>query len=1007
MAAPTPAHAFSPATDPPAHAPSPETAAAASSPATLAATRASSTDPLSIVDAGVYLVVLRDQPLASYRGELQGYPATAASAGRRFTAHRASVERYEARLLDQQRRVLTSVGSPQTLYSYTTALNGFAAQLTPQQIKQLRLMPDVLTVEPDRVLPLDRVMSSGPGFSRISGNPSVNSSGPARALRRTWGQVGGVSQAGKGVVIGMIDSGIWPENPSFDGVPLDRVERHTRFPGFSGECERGERWTAGLCNENVLAALFFVEGYGLRDLAAAEFASPRDGSGHGSHTAGLAAGNAGVDVRIDAQHFGQVSGMAPAAGLAVYKACWTAPDPADDGCSTVDIVKAIDTAVSDGVDVLNYSIGGGPSTASAGRLNAIQLAFLNAASGGVFVATSAGDTGPRPASVGPASPWVTTVGATNTGAFRGVVRLGEGSVITGSMVSDVSTRFLPLLYGDAAAAAGTDAQEAALCFPGSLDAAQVKGALVLCDRGVGSRVSKSTAVATAGGLAMVLANGTRGHTDADVHEVPTVHVPRGGGQIIKHYLATDADPSAALTPSTKPFDHPPTIADFSARGPAGGTDLLEPDLVAPGASRLAAVAPPSNLGRLWDIYSGTSMAAPQVAGLAAILASRHPRWSPGTVKSAMMTSAIHVTKGAALHEQGAGVLNPASALDPGLVFDSGPKDWQGYARGRGSARPTAGSGVVPRLEGYDLNSPSIAVDSLVGDLTVVRRVTNVSEEAETFVADRTGLRGIDVSVTPSTLIVQSGERRTFRVSFSVRRPARYGEYADGAITWRGSAGHVVNSPVVVRPEYVRAPVAVSAEGAQQRVVEITSTAGVTGTVQATLAGPVAGETVGFELAPASFDSRQPGEVAGTGRQSFTVRRRTAAVRFEAVGDSGDVDVYVYRDDVLLAAATSRSAHEVITIDDPRSGHYDVYTNAVPPAKVRDTAGDDTTSATLTSWVVPKRSSATAALTPHQAKVTGGEPFTVRVDGRQLPSTKRWFGVVTFDKSSRPTYVSIS
>ncbi|MBA2443832.1 MAG: S8 family peptidase [Nocardioidaceae bacterium] len=992
----------------------PASAATSLSPISLHAAAPHQAEPV-----GTFVVVLRDAPLASYTGGIEGYDATAPAAGRRFNAHRSTMTPYRDRLLASQRRLLASIGNPDTIYSYTTVLNGFAAELTSLQLKELQSMPAVLVVEPERILALDSPAGRGRTLSGGS-SPSAGPAGTTAALERAWRSVGGLASAGKGVVIGLVDSGIWPENPSFDGVPLDRVQRHTRFPGFTSRCKEGERWEAATCTEKVLGARYFLRGFGRSEVAAAEFLSPRDGSGHGSHTAATAGGNAGVDVAIQGQKFGHVSGVAPAAALAIYKACWIAPDPADDGCSSVDTLKAIDTAVSDGVDVLNYSINGDVAASSPPRtLDAIELAFYHAAAAGVFVATSAGDRGPDSATVAHNSPWVTTVAATALGGFEGGIRLGDGIRVKGSIVSAQQAGPLRLVDGASSAAAGYTEHQAALCSIGSLDAMQVKGAMVLCNRGIGSRLSKSLAVSQAGGSAMVLANDSAGHTYADVHAIPTLHVTRAGGNDVRRYIARDSAPTGTLLPTPDAVRPPVIVADFSSRGPAPDDGLLKPDLAAPGTGVLAAVAPPSNLGRLWDLYSGTSMAAPQVAGVAALLRSEHGDWSPAAIQSALMTTADRLSGRVSPLDQGAGALDPQEAIDPGLVYDAGRDEWSRYVQRLGVGhRPSRAALHSPgrRWDATDLNAASIAIGSLVGDRRVTRSVTNVSESTERFVAGHTGLRGIGVAVNPSAMTLRPGQSRSFEVSLSARSSARYGEYAAGTLTWTGSRGHIVESPTVVRPEHADAPLEVT--GTSRGPVEITAQAGITGTVRASVSGPVGARPVRLQLDRAFFDPRLPLAASAAGIQSFDVPTETAAVRFEVASDAtaDDVDLHVYREGRLVAFASSSSSRERLTLLDPEPGDYAVYVN-VPPAsgEVKNAhfprspalVSQDPAQVTFTGWVLPGRVKPSVELEPRQIKVTGGRTFSVEIDTAALPISRRWFGLVRYDKSADVTHLTIN
>ncbi len=958
---------------------------------------------------GVYLVVLGDQPLATYDGGLDGYAATAPESGERFDADRPSVAPYRTHLLAEQDRVLAALGDPDRLYSFTTAVNGFAARLSTAQVKQVRSMPDVVAVERNKT-------------AHLQGTPTLGSQPTTRDPRRqgapsgVWKSVGGPDEAGQGIVVAVIDSGIWPENPSFAGVPLDHDSLATTLPGFSGSCQPGESWTTDSCNAKVVAARHFVKGFGAANVAGAEYLSPRDGSGHGSHAAAIAAGNQGVDVSIGGQEFGRVSGVAPAARLAVYKVCWTAPNPADDGCSTADAVKAIDQAVNDGVDVINYSIGGS-STAFAG---VVDRAFLHAAAAGVFVSTAAGDTGSAHSTVAHPSPWVTTVAASRQPSYVGSVTLGNGESYTGTMVSDQPVVAAPVVYaGDVPAVQASDA-EAAQCRPGSLDAEAVDEAIVVCDRGVVARLAKSGEVARAGGAAMVLVNQTRLDTEADVHAVPTVHVTNADGDAVMAYLATAGPAATASLTRTQDNDGVSSrIADFSARGPslASEGDILKPDLSAPGVGILSAVAPPSNLGRLWDLYSGTSMAAPRIAGLAALVAAEHPSWSPAGVKSAMMTTATSLFDKREPLAEGAGEVRPhavrsGALLDPGLVYDAGYDDWRPLLRDLSPPAPgfdetgltdVDGTALARPVDATELNQASIAVGSLVGDQAVTRTVTNVSHRAETYTATLTGMRGIEVAVSPSRLTLQPGEARSFEVTFNATSSAAYQRFGSGTLSWQGSRGrHVVASPVVVQPEWLRAPPAIHAVGPNGHVA-IEAEAGVTGTLSATAVGLVGADPVPLLLEPGGFDAEAPTPDSSTAVRPLLVPTDDAVVRLslDAIDDGDDLDLYVYSGARLVAAAVTSSADEELLLTDLSAGWYDVYVNSA----ASDSGG--TTAATMTSWVVPSSASEGFRLAPRKVTVSGGQAFHLGVEWSGLDDSMRWFGYVSYDNSDRRTYVTIN
>ena len=807
-------------------------------------------DPFRATAPGVYVVTLAAPPAASYA-------ATRPADGKRFDRDRPAVTAYVDRLRAAQDRLIAAIGDPAVLYHYTTALNGFAATLTSEQVKQVRAAEGVVLVERSTKQRVDGARTASPLTRRAS--PAVGSS--SRRLlgldgpRGAWAKHGGPERAGAGVVIGVVDSGIWPENPSFTGLPQRTPGTAAQLPGFRGDCAVGEEWAADDCSDKLVSARWFVNGFGEENVASAEYLSPRDGTGHGSHVASTAAGDHGVRVQVDGQRFGTTSGMAPAARLAVYKACWTAPDPAQDGCTTADTVAAVDQAVSDGVDVLNYSVSGSDRPD-----DSVERAFLGAASAGVFVATSAGNRGGGADTVSHVSPWVTTVAASTHHVFQGAVRLGDGRSLVGAMISDQPVREAPLRLGSDVAAAGASPDAARRCQTGSLDAAKAEGAVVVCERGAGARVDKSSTVASAGGVGMVLANPHHQSTDADVHAVPTVHLDAAESAALRSYVRT-AGPraTAALDPRGATAVGVPSIAGFSGRGPAlgAGGDVLKPDLTAPGVSVLGAVAPPSDSGRSWDIASGTSTSAPHVAGLAAFIAGVHPGWSAARIKSAMMTTAYDLQGRHGPLVEGAGHVDPSSFLDPGLVFDMSPAGWQ---------RVLDGSTDVS-----DVNTPTLAVGDLVGPTTVTRRITNVSNRRESYSVRKQGLADVDVQAFPATVILRPGQSRTVRLRITARPSATVDRDVTGWLVWRGER-HRVRIPVAVRPTVVAAPRQVDGTGDAGTVV-VKGRSGNGRTVKLRSTGLVPARTTALSLTPGSFDVDRPEADADT-----TVRTRGGADR---------------------------------------------------------------------------------------------------------------------------------
>lgn len=979
---------------------------AASGAATAAPPPAPSVD---LVD-GTYVVIFDQAPSATYTGGVPGYAATKASNGRTFDHSRGQVKKYEDYLAAEQTEALAEVGA-EALYSYTTAINAAAVHLTAEQASSLLQHKDVLAVAPDEARSLDTV--SSPEFLGLEGSGGD-----------VWGQLGGVDEAGDGVVVGVIDSGYWPESASFAGDPLPTAKSvSASAPGpvwstgsssggakptlfykadggvFTGACVSGEQFAATTCNDKVISARYFDSGFvssvKRKDWSDAEFRSARDGDGHGSHTASTAAGNHGVPMTIEGRSFGEGSGMAPAAKLAVYKVCWEDNDPDSGGCYTSDSIAAINQAVKDGVDVINYSISGATTTV----VDAVEYAFFGAASAGVFVAASAGNSGPGASTVAHNSPWVTTVAASTHALYEGTVQLGEGGPLyKGASISDTGlpTQTTTVL-STAAGLAGADATEVRLCTPGTLDPAVVTGTIVVCDRGVIDRVAKSAAVLQAGGVGMILANTSPGSLDADFHSVPTVHVDEVAGAAIKAHVT--AGGTTALLPGnlTDEATPVPQIAGFSSRGPALANDssLLKPDISAPGVSVIAAVAPPSGEGRDFDLKSGTSMSSPHIAGLAALYLGEHPLWTPAAVKSAMMTTAYDL-KGADGEPvadpfaQGAGHVDPTRFFEPGLVVESGAADWAKFFTGQGLDL-TGGESIDPA----DLNYPSIAVGQLPGSRTVSRTFTAVTPG--TYTVD-VQVPGFAVTTSASALtFAAAGEKQTLDITFT-RDSATLAAWSSGFVTLTGP--ETVRMPVALRPVSVAAPAEVSGSGAAGSV-DVTVGAGFTGDLEVSQAGFAEGTVQSGNLAPGDTLEYVVDVVAGTSFARFDL---------DAGNDEADLDLYVYRMNAagtaLVAVAgqsATGSADERVDLLAPAPGKYYVVAEGYANA-----AGESTTAFTQTDYLVTDATTLGAmTVTPNPVPVTQGEESTFQVSWSGLDAAKPYLGWVGYDGALAPTIISVN
>ena len=958
--------------------------------------------------AGRYIVVLAGKPAATYDGGTPGLAATKPQNGRKLDAERPEVQRYQAHLENQQESV-AGAENIQIKHKYTAAINGFSADLTAEQAVKLAKDPAVLMVAPDT--------ENAPDYSTTD---FLKLSGASGLWNTTFG---GQENAGKGVVVGVIDSGYTPSNPFFagddvqplNGEPQVGVPYRTadgkiamlKSDGdtFVGECQKGQGSGATFdgrdCNSKVLSARYFADDFlkyvAPQNRAPEELISPVDVGSHGTHTASTAAGNANVHANLGATDMGITSGVAPAAKVSVYKVCWEDDNPDTGGCYSSASVAAINQAILDGVDVLNYSISGSTSTTT----DPVALAFLSAASAGIFVAASAGNSGPTASTVNHGAPWLTTVAASSFSTeLQGTVEFEDGSKFRGASLMAAPVPASNVVLAANAAAAGASSPE--LCAPNALDPAKVAGKIVVCDRGVVDRVAKSAEVKRAGGIGMILVNLSTSSEDLDRHSVPTVHVNPPATQQIKDKITANPAIKVALVNKDTtglPVAPQPQVAGFSSRGPllATGSDLLKPDVAAPGVAVLAGVSPIGSGGDQFGMMSGTSMAAPHVAGFGALILARNPNWSPATVKSAMMTTAGEVknadgSRNGDVFATGAGQVDVARVLDPGLVYDNAEEDYLKFIQGTGLdlGIPDLGS-TAPR----DMNVASFALGALTGKTEVTRTVTALTPGVYRARAD---VPGIKVTVTPSILSFSAaGEKRTFKVKFE-NTSAALGQFAMGSLVWQG-AGKNVASPIAVRPQAVVAPanLAFTSEGgAGQGGIPVVS--GTNAPVKITLDGLSKADSSAIELVPGPL-------ALETDESNFakevTVPAGSPLAKFSVYSsdESADFDMVVFNPAGQVLLAQTASASESISVPNPAAGVYTVFVNlyASPNGQPTKASVD---AAVLGANV------GNATVTPNPLRLGNGQSGMVNLQWKDLAEGS-YIGRVTFAGSSTPTFVSVA
>ncbi|XKH57398.1 S8 family serine peptidase [Citricoccus nitrophenolicus] len=938
---------------------------------------------------GRYFVILKEDPVATYRGGTDGFPATAATDGTLDTDS-AAVQKYDRHLTVRQMEVASSTSLSVDKH-FTTALNAFVSELTAEQARELS--------KDDRVLAVSEVEEYAPDYSSTE---FLGLPGPQGAWNN---QYGGLDAAGKGVVVGVIDTGYYPEQemlagdpvPALSGEPqvgepyLDASGRIAMLKAdgttFRGDCEVGEDFTGEECNSKVLSARYYSEDFeafvpeGDRDPR--ERLSPLDISSHGTHTATTAAGNNGVDqVFNGGVSYGEGSGVAPQAAVSVYKVCWEDTDPDTGGCYGTASVAAIEQAIIDGVDVLNYSISGSNNSV----VDPVSLAFKSAAEAGIFVSASAGNSGPAAQTVNHSAPWLTSVAAsTFSDELTGTVEFPDGEKFRGVTVTKEGVGPADIALSSEVGlpvTAERTADAIRLCGPDTLDPATVEGKIVVCDRGVYDRVMKSAEVDRAGGVGMVLVNIGGGSEDADLHAVPTVHI---SDESIKELVASTDQQATLVVGDTTGLDPVPVpqIAGFSSRGPSTAVDseLLKPDIASPGVNVLAGVSPldPMYNGDSYGLMSGTSMAAPNLAGMAALMSAEKPDWSPMAIKSAMMTTAGDIlgADGSASADNfatGAGSADPAAMVEPGLVYEADARQWDAL--------------ILGETTGRDINVASIAVNDLLGSATVTRTVT--ATETGTWAASGS-VPGYEVTAEPSTLSLEAGESQPVEITLT-RTDAAADEWAHGSFTWTRPGAAAVTSPVTVRSVDVLAEDAITGEGTSG-AAETELESGITGALEP--------EIEGLGLAEVEEFSKVPGALVGDDDASNHVTETvvpegatSVTWSLNAGDEQSDWDLFVITPEGTVIQEATASGSEELVLTDPTPGEYYAVSN------LYSSPGGASVPATMET-VVLEGDSGNLTITPDPLAVENQETAPVAVEWQGLtPGT--WKGAIEWAPGTRST-----
>ena len=736
--------------------------------------RLAQSDPalLARTDGALVSVVVKldFDATASYRGGVAGLAATSPQVtGRKLSGHsdqEKAYEGYTGSMIDQVTKDAEArVPSTKIGRSLQRVFGGVAMQVPANQAKALLAIANVTAVQTDAI-----------------NHPLTDSSNAFIGSPSLWAQEGGQSTAGRGTIFADLDSGIWPEHPSL----ADNPALGDPPPAPSGQpraCVYGDNPLTPAadvfqCNHKVIGGAPFIDAYNAIVGGEVYGDSARDSDGHGTHTTTTAAGDAVASAQIFGIERGPASGIAPGAWVIEYKVCGAG------GCFGSDTAAAVEQAIVDGADVINYSISGGANPYA----DATELAFLDAYAAGVFVAASAGNSGPGAGTTDHRSPWVTTVAAsTQAREFQSTITVVDGSstaTFTGSSLTHGIATPTPVIL--AATVPGYSAQ--CLTVPTAAQAAVINGKIVACQRGgdaVG-RVAKGFRLFGAGAAGMILYNLPLQDTETDNHFLPAVHLADGTALVA--YLTAHPAALASFTDGVKAFGQGDVMAAFSSRGPGG--QFLKPDITAPGVQILAGNTPtPDDVpagpaGQYYQAIAGTSMSSPHIAGSALLLASLHPDWTPGAIKSAMMTTAkTSVVKEdlvtpADPFDYGAGRIDLTKAGAASLVFEDSAANYF-----------NSGRDVVAAVQ---LNLPSVNAPTMAGTITVTRTARNVTNREVEFTASTVAPAGSRIRISPSEGSIKAGQTRTFRITITSGAPT--GQYF-GQINLSPTSGPALHLPV--------------------------------------------------------------------------------------------------------------------------------------------------------------------------------------------------------------------
>ncbi|XP_010059919.2 subtilisin-like protease SBT3 isoform X1 [Eucalyptus grandis] len=684
----------------------------------------------------------------------------------------------------------SAASTSRLIYSYTHVIQGFSASLSPSELEALKKRPGYVSSLKD--LPVKADTTHSTQFLGLNSNAGA------------WP----TSDYGKDIIIGLVDTGVWPESPSFNDDGMTAIPSK-----WKGECEVGTQFNASMCNRKLIGARFFNKALIAKyPNVTLSMNSTRDTEGHGTHTSTTAAGNYVKGASFFGYAPGTATGVAPRSRVAMYKALWV------ESPYSADVIAAIDQAIIDGVDVLSLSFGlnGVPLYE-----DLIAIATYAAMEKGIFVSTSAGNEGPLLQTLHNGTPWVITVAAGDMDRdFGGTITLGSGISIAGSTLfpGDPSLGESPVVFADT-------------CNHTILSKISPTN-IVVCDDWsdiFSDQVENVQLAKVAGGVFITSSSDLNFFIRSSF---PAIFLNPTDGETIKAYIKNSSEPTASIQfrktlIRSKPA---PSVASYSSRGPSPSCPVvLKPDILAPGSKILAgwpqknpvSVVNSHELFSNFNLLSGTSMSCPHIAGVAALLRGAHPEWSPAAIRSAMMTTSYSTDstnapikdsgsgfEPASPLAMGAGHVNPNKALDPGLIYDVTPQDYVDLMCAMNYTSKQIQ--IVTRSSSYncsdsslDLNYPSFIAffssNSLVSPTAqeFFRTVTNVGDGPSTYVAKVTPMEGYKINVKPDKLTFKEKYEK-LRYKLTIEGPKQMNQkLMFGSVSWMDKGGkYVVKSPIV-------------------------------------------------------------------------------------------------------------------------------------------------------------------------------------------------------------------